>query len=432
MLLPFAFALPLLFWPFLFFSGRRARSLTVTLLAVSTLLVIPYFGIDTVFPLGRLPFFGITAGLEVTPLSLSLSLLSLLIGALAALSSRLRDPAFFSLFLLFVGSMVGLFFSPNLLQFYLFWELMVIPSFFIIWRWGEGDSRRIAANYFVAMHVCALLLLVGIAVMRGEGLALTFASLQHASDPGLLSLLFALAFSIKMGLFPFHGWLPDAHSMAPTPVSALLSGAMVACGGYGLLRIFSYLPLPSWLGWLGALSMLYGGVLALGAEDVKRFLAYSTISQMGYVAFGVGGGAAKAAGWHLMSHAAAKALLFLAAGVAVHSLSSRELDSLKGAAAKLPLTSFFFSIGALSLVGVPPLSGFFSERLLFLSVDVPSSLLFLGGCGALLTAVYTFSVLRLMISGRGVRMGEKRGELFPLFALSLLVLSLSLFPTGVL
>ncbi|MFX1415327.1 MAG: NuoM family protein, partial [Promethearchaeota archaeon] len=191
----------------------------------------------------------------------------------------------------------------------------------------------------------------------------------------LIFILLAAGFLVKMAVFPIHWWLPPVHAEAPTPISVLLSGAMIETGAYALVRfgIVTLGPaatsLSFWVGLLGVITMFYGGLMALVQKDIKRLLAYSSVSQMGYVLFalgmittyGVSGGL-----FHLINHAFSKGLLFMTAGAVIHQTHLRDVDLMGGLSNKMPITAFTAAVGALSIAGAPPLSGFASEWMMFL------------------------------------------------------------------
>ena len=191
----------------------------------------------------------------------------------------------------------------------------------------------------------------------------------------LIFILLAAGFLVKMAVFPIHWWLPPVHAEAPTPISVLLSGAMIETGAYALVRFGSITlgPAAASLSFLvaalGVITMFYGGFMALVQKDIKRLLAYSSVSQMGYVLFalgtftvyGVSGGM-----FHLINHAFSKGLLFMVAGTVMHQTGIRNVDKLGGLSNKMPITAFMAAIGMMSIAGSPPLSGFASEWMMFL------------------------------------------------------------------
>jgi NADH-quinone oxidoreductase subunit M len=286
--------------------------------------------------------------------------------------------------LLFMAGMIGVILSANLLQFYLFWELMLVPSYFLINFWGTSKKRlAIGFKYFIFTHfgsLCMLLGILSIYVFTGTfdlaELPLAAIAIPQSSILPVFVLLL-IGFCVKMALFPVHTWLPDAHAEAPAPISAMLSGVMIKCGAYAIARILlsgfgqTVVQTSDVLTALGVITMIYGGLMALAQTDIKRLLAYSSISQMGYIFFGlatwlpdatlgVTGGL-----FHVINHAVCKALLFMCAGVIIHQTGTRNIKKLGGLAGKMPITCIASLIGALSLAGTPPLNGFWSEWMIF-------------------------------------------------------------------
>jgi formate hydrogenlyase subunit 3/multisubunit Na+/H+ antiporter MnhD subunit len=184
-----------------------------------------------------------------------------------------------------------------------------------------------------------------------------------------------VGFGTKAGIAPFHPWLPDAHAEAPSPVSALLSGVMIKMAAYALARtvtIFfpTYPALTVFVVVLGSFTMLLGGVMALAQDDLKRLLAYSSVSQMGYVIVGLGFGTylgIYGGLFHLVTHAAAKALLFLSVGAVIYATSARSISELGGLSKRMPITAVCFFIGAFSIAGMPPFGGFMSKLTIFMA-----------------------------------------------------------------
>lgn len=295
--------------------------------------------------------------------------------------------AYYALLVLYIAGMVGVVLAGDLIQFYIFWELMLIPSYFIIAKWGsKPNSVKIAFKYFIFTHVGAMAILIGIGGLWAYGTtdgSFTLALLDMSSAPALvvrvLTILFLLGFMVKMAIFPIHSWLPDTHGEAPTPISAILSGVMIETAVYGIVRICSSIlgerGMGGWMSWvligLAVFTMIYGGIMALAQKDTKRLFAYSSISQMGYMLFGLGTftlfGTAGST-FHIVSHALAKGSLFMVAGVLMTQIGhhkGRDLTKIKGLGLKMPITAIVALIAALSLAGTPPLAGFMSEWIIF-------------------------------------------------------------------
>lgn len=292
-----------------------------------------------------------------------------------------RSGYFYALLLLFAVGMSGTTLADDMVLFFVFWELMLIASALLILVWGD-DKRRgpIALKYFIFTHAGSLTVLVGLIVLYNATGSDTFSVLREGVilAPGLMHAviaLFLVGFSVKMAIFPVHLWLPDAHTVAPMPVTIMLAAAMLSMGAYGILRfpmsIFSVgdmapFALPMMIG--GLFSEVYGALMALAEEDIKRIIAYSSVSQMGYILFGLG--TLNAAGitgatLHVIYHAIVKALLFMVVGLVINATGRRQIGELSGLGSKMPVVAVCALIGALGISGMPPLGIFNSEWMIF-------------------------------------------------------------------
>lgn len=331
----------------------------------------------------------VTFGFLIDRISFPVGLIVAIVSALSCLYSTKYmegehgQAGYYANLLLFMSGMVGVIFSSNLLQFYIFWELMLIPSYFLIAFWGTPKKAlTIGFKYFIFTHVGAVCMLLGILSIYSftgtfDLVTLSLLEVYGRIPSNMLTLIFILllvGFCVKMAIFPLHTWLPDAHAEAPAPISAMLSGAMIKCGAYAMVRIFlsmfgeTAIQTSDFLAILGIVTMIYGGLMALAQADIKRLLAYSSISQMGYIFFGIGVGSefgVTGGLFHIFNHAICKALLFMCAGVILHQTETRNIAKLGGLAGKMPITAVSCMIGALSLAGTPPLSGFWSEWMIF-------------------------------------------------------------------
>ncbi|HLG37012.1 MAG TPA: NADH-quinone oxidoreductase subunit M [Nitrososphaera sp.] len=287
---------------------------------------------------------------------------------------------YFSLYLAFSMGMLGTVLSTNLIEFYVFFELMLVPSFFMIAFYGYGARRRIALMFFFWTHVGAVVLLLGLLAMGFFAGGFDFDTIRAnaANIPAqwlpLIIFALVLGLGVKLAAFLLHIWLPYAHAEAPTPVSALLSPAMIGIGAYGLLRLWmelltgSYEQYSLYINMWGLATMIYGGAMALMQDDIKRVLAYSSISQMGYILFGLGSESVLGiTGGTLMyvTHGLGKAILFMMAGSIILQTGTRSMAKLGGLAGKMPYTAVLAMIGALTIIGIPPTSGFMGEWILF-------------------------------------------------------------------
>jgi len=312
-----------------------------------------------------------------------------------------QSGVYFALFLVFAMGMLGTVLATNLIEFYIFFEVMLIPGFFLIAFWGDGPKRRIALMFFFWTHVGAVVLLLGFLTIGLSVGSFDFADINESEIPSDVVLLAAVAIIIGLGVklaaFAFHIWLPYAHGAAPTPISALLSPAMIGIGAYGIFRLIiellptQYADLAIWLHIWGLVTMLYGGAMALMQDDIKRLFAYSSISQMGYLLFGIGSlSTLGLAGAEMMyvTHGLGKGILFMMAGILIVNVGTRKISQLGGLAGKMPITAVCAVIGALTIMGVPPTSGFMGEWTLFY--------------GALETAIEEGSTVRMITFGLGL------------------------------
>ena len=310
---------------------------------------------------------------------------------------------YFALYLTFSMGMLGTVLATNLIEFYVFFELMLVPSFFLIAFYGYGERRRIALMFFFWTHVGAVVLLLGLLAMGffagGFDYDTVRANVSKIPNEWLVLIVFALVIGlgVKLAAFILHIWLPYAHSEAPTPVSALLSPAMIGIGAYGLLRLWlellvgDYSQYSIYINLWGLATMIYGGAMAMMQDDIKRVLAYSSISQMGYILFGIGSDSVLGVtGGTLMyvSHGLGKAILFMMAGSIILQTGTRSMSKLGGLAGKMPYTAVISMIGALTIMGIPPTSGFMSEWILF--------------NGVLQTGITNSDMLRIVAFGLGI------------------------------
>ncbi len=308
---------------------------------------------------------------------------------------------FYSLFFLMIAGMNGVVLAGDLFNLYVFLELASLCSYSLVAFGTRARQFEAAFKYLVLGSLSTLLVLTGIVLLYSFtgtlNLAqmtreLSAASAAHGGKlpaAAFLALGFFLAgFGLKSAMVPFHAWLPDAHPAAPAPVSAMLSGVLIkAVGAYAIIRIvfnvFGASPaVATILMVLGSLSMVVGVLCAFGQKDLKRLLAYSSISQMGYVilAFGIGCDVLARKGpqavaelavfgglFHLVNHATFKSLLFLTAGSIEHATGTRNLDELGGLSGRMPVTSWCCRIASLSISGVPPFSGFWSKLIIIIA-----------------------------------------------------------------
>jgi len=403
MILLLAFLLPLLSIPFIFLVGRESKRKPAAIIVIFSILdLILLLGIvPEVLSKGKymesyywMPMLGAPLTLFADGVSVSLAVVTLLliISSIIFASDYMEDSKslwqFYVLIALLTVGLVGVFITANLMIFYFCWEFMLIPTYFIIGGWGYRESYRAAFKFFIFTHAGAVAVLLGIgAIYMLTGTLDMFQAkdLLTAAPQDFLKWIFAaltLGFAVKMAIVPLHMWLPDAHAEAPAPMSALLSGVIIEAGAYAILRVSfgTIFPLISdvsassqilyALSILGVISAFYGAMTALAENDIKRIVAYSSISHMGYALFGLSlypcvEGIVGAV-LHLVNHAASKGLLFLNAGAIMKQTGARDISEMGGLASKMPLTAFSTAISSFSIAGIPSLACFISEFLMFM------------------------------------------------------------------
>ena len=289
---------------------------------------------------------------------------------------------YYSLYLVFAMGMLGTVLATNLFEFYVFFELMLVPSFFLIAFFGYGNRKRTSLMFFFWAHVGAVILLLGLMAMGfltgGFDYDTVRANAAQIPQAWIAVIVAALiiGFGVKLAAFLVHVWLPDTYTDAPTPISVLISSAMTGIGAYGLIRIWiellsgpgNYTDYSIYISIWGVATMIYGGAMALMQKDIKRVLAYSSISSMGYLLFGIGSESVlgiSGAIFMYVTHALGKGLLFMMAGSVILQTGTRNMDKLGGLGGKMPYTAVFAMIGGLTIIGVPITSGFMSEWVLF-------------------------------------------------------------------
>ena len=316
------------------------------------------------------------------------------------------DPGFsryFACMSLFTFSMLGIVLSNNFIQIFIFWELVGLSSYLLIGYWFERPSAAEAGKKaFLVTRIGDFGMMLGILLLWSHAGTFDFVELQQklptlGLSTGTLALIGGLIFCGAIGKsaqFPLHVWLPDAME-GPTPVSALIHAAtMVAAGVYMLCRV-SWLILPSetaltLIAWIGGITAIMAATIAIAQNDIKRILAYSTLSQLGYMVMAVGLGGPTQAMFHLTTHAFFKALLFLGAGSVIIALHhEQDIWKMGGLWRKTPITFVTFLIGTLALAGVYPLAGFYSkDEILLMAMHKSTPLFLIGTATAFLTAYY--------------------------------------------
>ncbi|MEE4146314.1 MAG: NADH-quinone oxidoreductase subunit M [Halieaceae bacterium] len=410
--------------------------------------------------LAWIPRFGIALELAMDGLSLVLVVLTLLLGLVAIASSWSEidfKPGLFQANLLWtLAGVCGVFLALDLFLFFLFWEVMLIPMYLLIAIWGHENKSYAAMKFFIFTQASGLLMLLAIVVLAWQGLAADgrlsfsyFDLLGLELDPRLAwwtMLGFFLAFAVKLPAFPFHTWLPDAHTQAPTAGSVLLAGILLKTGAYGLLRFC--IPLfpeasmqfaPVAMG-LGVAGVIYGAVLAFAQSDFKRLVAYSSVSHMGFVLLGLYAWnqlALQGAVMQMVAHGVSTAALFMLAGALQHRLHTRDMGRMGGLwhqAPRMGACAMFFAVASL---GLPGLGNFVAEFLVLLGLfAVQPWLAAVAALGLVTAAIYSLWMLQQAFQGAPDEWREMADfdarEMLAMAVMMVALLWLGLYPQPVL
>jgi NADH-quinone oxidoreductase subunit L len=367
----------------------------------------------------------LTMGFEVTNLNALMLVVVTLVSLLVNLYSKgymhgdERINTFFAYIALFTFSMLGLVISENLVQFFIFWELVGVCSFLLVGFWYfKPEARAAAKKAFIVTRIGDVGLFIAILLLYKvmPNHALDFNSIHNAFSSGAIPASMATTIAIlifvgavgKSGQFPLHTWLPDAME-GPTPISALIHAAtMVAAGVYLVARTYEvFVASPTALtvvAIIGGFTAIFAATIGTAQNDIKRILAYSTVSQLGYMmmALGLGSTIAYTAGiFHLFTHAFFKALLFLGAGSVIHAVHTQDIHEMGGIGGKMKITTWTFAIGTLALSGIAPLSGFWSKDAILAEAYHHNQLLFwIGLIAAFFTAFYMSRLFFLVFTGK--------------------------------
>lgn len=370
-----------------------------------------------------IPAINVYYHLGVDGLSLPLIILMAFLGVLAVLVSwrvELRTREYFAWLLLLETSILGVFCSLDLILFFLFWELELIPMYFLISIWGSGRKEYSAIKYVIYTLTGSALMLAGILALyftTGTFSMVELAGLLNVRPVIPLAVMFFLlliGFAVKLPVFPLHTWLPDAHTDAPTAASVILAGALLKMGGYGMMRvcvsIFPEITLryaPLFVG-LAVVNVLYGAGVTLRQKDLKRLIAYSSVSHMGYVLLGIfalNHLSLTGAVLQMFSHGIVTGLLFAMVGLVYEKSHERNLDNLGGLVRQMPVIAVVFTVAGLASLGLPGTSGFVAEFITFVgsfsSAAVKGMQIYtiLGVFGVVLTAGYILWMLQRVFYG---------------------------------
>ncbi len=352
---------------------------------------------------------------------LLLSVITLLIAVYSkkSISRELpgKEVPFYSVYLLLAAGVMGMVATADMFSLYVFLEITSLSSYALV-SVGGGAAVVSAFRYVILGTVGAAFYLLSVGYLYSVTGSLNMADLSrilpalyHTNAVLVGFAFFVIGMSIKMALFPMHAWLPGAYTNAPSTVSALIAATTTKVAAYALIRVMFFvfeprfsiemIPVTTVLSWMGAIAMILGSVMAIAQSDLKRMLAYSSVSQIGYIVLGVG--LANAAGFtggvlHLVNHAVMKGCLFLVAGAIVYQTGLREIRELRKLSIKMPWTAATFMIAAFSMIGIPPLGGFFSKLYLILGAIDAGQWIFVAAIlfSSVLALAYLGNVIRYM------------------------------------
>ena len=401
--------------------------------------------------------------LAVDGLSAPLVLLTGLLGMVAVFASwsvQTRVREYFVWLLALQGAVMGVFTALDFFLFFLFWELELIPMFFLISIWGSGRREYSAMKFLIFTILGSAFMLVGILVLFFSTGTFDMTALPAAiADSRLLlpaGVVFAMlfvAFAVKLPIWPLHTWLPDAHTDAPTAASVMLAGVLLKMGAYGMFRVSAAM-FPDVLrdvSWLlavaGVVNILYGASVVLRQTDMKRLIAFSSISHMGFVVLGLSSAVGVAgqisplgltgASLQMFTHGAITGLLFLLVGYVYERAHTRHIPDLGGLASRMPILSASLAVAGLASLGLPATAGFVSEIHVFLGTfPVWGWLTAIGAFGVVLTAGYIlWMIQRVMFGPRNSRLDDLTDasplEMIPVAALIIAIMVVGIFPATV-
>jgi NADH-quinone oxidoreductase subunit M len=466
------------------YAGQSAAVLSLVPVGVSLWMYSIFDGTGNALLEGSQPAFEtITSWVTLGPYAISwhvgldgvsmpLVVLTTLLTTLAIVSAWTpideRESQFYGLVLFMQAALIGVFAALDFLLWFVFWEAVLVPMYFLIGVWGGPRRKYAAIKFFVYTNVASLVMFVGFfTLVFGLGDSISTLGLPAIAQalnagqlgsvagfgPGVVKVAAFAAlffgFAVKVPVVPFHTWLPDAHVEAPTPVSVLLAGVLLKMGTYALLR-FNFTMLAdvaaanaTYIAIFAVVSVIYGALLALAQQDLKRIVAYSSISSMGYVILGliaftphgVGG-----ATFQMVSHGLISGLMFMAVGVMYNETHTRMIGDMSGMADRMPVTAGVFVAAAFGYMGLPLMSGFAAEVLVFMgafeSTIIPAAPLFTGIAmfGIVIVAGYLLRAMQKTLFGpfrleTDYDIGRAPlQDVVPLFVLLALVIALGVAP----
>lgn len=463
--LPLLGSLAVLFIPKKKTGAVKALSLVITaavfIISVFVLIKFNYTNTNMQFEerFAWIPQINVTYHLGVDGLSIGLIFLTGLLSFLACISScrdiHSRHKEYFFLYLMLITGMLGTFVALDLFLFYVFWELVLVPMYFLIGIWGGARKEYAAIKFFLYTLAGSVFMLLGILALYFNSPVRTFDILELAKyTPAftlglqiLIFLAFYFGFAVKVPIFPFHTWLPDAHVEAPTPISVILAGVLLKMGAYGFFRISfplfkdaaHYFAFP--LAVLGTINILYGAFVAMAQTDFKKMVAYSSVSHMGFVLLGLASFTVtgfNGALLQMFNHGIITGAMFLLVGVIYSRAHTRDLDKFGGLGVKMPVYAGFLSLFTFASLGLPGLSGFVGEFLSFLgSYYTFQTVTIISALGLVITAGYFLYMLQRMLLGN---LNEKwaglsdisKTEILTLVPLMIITVVIGVYPLSIL
>lgn len=442
------------------YLAKHVAAASSLLVLLGTVFIVQSFNTDGAYQFLQVwewfPALGVNFAVGLDSLSLPLFALTALLGFLVIIFSwdvTERAPFYFGLLLVVETGVMGVFSALDFFLFYIFWEIVLVPMFFLIGIWGGGRRSYASMKFLIYTHVASLVMIIAIAAMFFKAAEINgyysfmMTDIMSAGFPLAFQLpVFAallLAFCVKLPVVPVHTWLPDAHVEAPTAASVLLAGVLLKMGGYGLIRI-GYLMHPEAAAQfmplvlvLALVSIVYGAYAAFTQDDLKKLIAYSSVSHMGFVLLGLACGnyaGILGAVYQMVAHGVISAALFMGCGVIQHHCGTRLISRLGGMYGKMPLAMTLLVLAFFASMGIPGFMGFFAEFGVMLGAYQRFGFwVLLAALGAVLTVGYYLWAFQRVAFGKcPADMAQTHDahwyEIFPMVALLLIALYFGLQP----
>ena len=406
-----------------------------------------------------IPSFGISFHLALDGLSTVMLLLTFFLGILSVLCSwneiKERIGFYFFNLLWTLAGISGVFVAMDLFLFYFFWEVMLVPMYFLIALWGDSNRRYASYKFFIFTQAGGLLMLLAILALyiihgqqTGNYSYDYFDLLNTTLDPSAAKWImmgFLIAFAVKLPVVPLHNWLPDAHSEAPTAGSLILAGLLLKTGAYGIIRfVLTLFPQASaeiawWAMLFGVIGIVYGALLAFAQTDLKRLIAYTSVSHMGFVLLGIFSFremAMQGVVMQMLTHGISTGALFVLAGMLKERLHTRDINQMGGLWTSMPAMGGVAILFTMASLGLPVLGNFIAEFLILMSAfSVDSTLTVIASLGLIFSALYSLRMMQKVFLGHPGTTGPLKDfsarELIVMAALSISIIALGLYPQPV-